>query len=359
MAFSESDQTVSGFRISRKTYIQNQKISIGDKFICYCTKIQRFIGVLEIISVPFEDNTPIFMKEEDPFILRFRVKPTVWLPLEKGLPIHNDEIWNNLTITKGLPKDSTKWTYMVFSSPRVWPFKDCQYLEKVLLQQKQNMKDFPFSENDKKKIKASQRIRISNEKETIIEIPEEDINNNISVNPPIQERESIKIQALLAEIGEKLNYKIWIPRSDRSRVLNKWKPKHANSLLEELPIVFDGNTLKVIENIDILWIKRHSIVRAFEVEGTTAIYSGILRMADLLSLQPMLDIKIHIVAPIERRDAVFEQINRPVFAFMEKGPLSELCTFITYDSIKELKKEPHLEHMNDGIIDEYTEFAND
>ena len=86
------------------------------------------------------------MKEEDPFILRFRVKPTVWLPLEKGLPIHNDEIWNNLTITKGLPKDSTKWTYMVFSSPRVWPFKDCQYLEKVLLQQKQNMKDFPFSE---------------------------------------------------------------------------------------------------------------------------------------------------------------------------------------------------------------------
>lgn len=82
-------------------------------------------------------------------------------------------------------------------------------------------------------------------------------------------------------------------------------------------------------------------------------------MADLLSLQPMLDIKIHIVAPEERRDSVFEQINRPVFAFMEKGPLASLCTYIAYSSVKELKKEPHLEHMNDSIIDEYTEFAND
>ncbi len=359
LAFSESEQTISGFRISRKTYVQNQKIGIGDKFICYCTKIQRFIGVLEITSEPFEDNTPIFMLEEDPFILRFKVKPIVWLPLEKGIPIHSDKIWENLTITRGLPKDSTKWTYMVFSSPRLWPSKDCQFLEKILLQQKRNMTDFPFSENDKKKIKASQKIRISNEKETVIEIPEEDNSNNTSSNTIRQERESIHIQALLAEIGERLNYKIWIPRSDRTRVLAKWKPIHNNSLLEELPLVFDGPTLKVIENIDILWIKRHSIVRAFEVEGTTAIYSGILRMADLLSLQPMLDIKIHIAAPAERRDAVFEQINRPVFAFMEKGPLSELCTYIAYDSIKELKKEPHLEHMNDSIIDEYVEFAND
>ena len=77
-------------------------------------------------------------------------------------------------------------------------------------------------------------------------------------------------------------------------------------------------------NIDVLWIKRHFIVRAFEVEGTNsagdlgAAYYGILRMADLSALQPMLDIKIHIVASIERRKAVFEQINRPVFAFMEK-----------------------------------------
>lgn len=358
LAFSESDQTISGFRISRKTYVENQKIGVGDKFICYCTKIQRFIGILEITSLPFIDKTPIFTKEEDPFILRFKVKIIVWLSLEKGIPIYDDIIWNSLSMTKDLPKGSTNWTYMVFSSPRLWPSKDCKYLEQVLLQQKSEMKDFPFSEKDKKKIKTSKRVRISNERETIIEIPEEEC-DDIDVNESREERESIAIQALLSEIGEKLEYKIWLPRSDRSRVLNKWIPKHNNTLLEELPLVFDGPTLKVIENIDVLWIKRHSIVRAFEVEGTTAIYSGILRMADLLSLQPMLDIKIHIVASIKRREAVFEQINRPVFALMEKGPLALLCTYIAYDSVRELGKEPHLEHMNDSIIDEYEEFAND
>lgn len=131
LAFSESDQTISGFRISRKTYVENQKVGIGDKFICYCTKIQRFIGILEITSKPFINDTPIFTKENDPFVLRFGVKPIVWLPLEKGLPIHDDIIWNNLSITKSLPKTSTQWTYMVFSSPRLWPLKDCNVFRKA------------------------------------------------------------------------------------------------------------------------------------------------------------------------------------------------------------------------------------
>lgn len=84
-AFANSSRDISGFRISRKTYVQNQKIGPGDKFICYCTRIQRFIGVLEIESKPFVDNQPIFTEEEDPFILRFKVKLIVWLPLEKSV----------------------------------------------------------------------------------------------------------------------------------------------------------------------------------------------------------------------------------------------------------------------------------
>ena len=50
-----------------------------------------------------------------------------------------------------------------------------------------------------------------------------------------------------------------------------------------------------------------SIVRAFEVEHTTSVYSGILRMADLLALQPNMDIKLHIVAPEAKRDKVFQE----------------------------------------------------
>lgn len=201
------------------------------------------------------------------------------------------------------------------------------------------------------------KVRVSSEKETVIEIPDETSQNK--ANTSKEERESIQIQATLAEIGEKLGYKIWLPKSDRSRVLNKWKPLQNNTLLENLPLVFDGPTLKVIENIDVLWIKRHSIVRAFEVEGTTAIYSGILRMADLLALQPMLDIKIHIVASIERRKLYSNKSTDRSLLLWKKGPLAEICTFISYESVKELRKEPHLEHMNDSIVDEYVEYSND
>jgi len=359
-AFSKSDRSVSGFRISRKTYVENQNIGIGDKFICYCTRIQRFIGVLEIKSKPFIDDKPIFTENEDPFTLRFKVAPIVWLPLEKSIPIHNDNIWNNLSFTKELSKNSTKWTYMVFSSPRLWPASECKFLERKLLEQEESQANYPFTKKDEKKLKTS-RIRISSKKEIVVFVPEDDgndITEQSETTTLTEQRDSIKIQAKLSEIGEKLGFKIWIPRADRTRVLNIWNPEK-ESLLDELPLVFDETTLKTIRNIDILWIKRRSIVRAFEVEDTTSIYSGILRMADLLSLQPMLDIKIHIVAPPARKDSVLQQIARPVFAVLEKGPLAELCSYIAYDSIYKIAKEKRLEHMTGTIIDEYTEFAND
>lgn len=359
-SFTSSKKDITGFRPSRKTYIENQNMGNGDRLICYCTKVQRFIGVLEIIGDPFIDDTPIFVDAEDPFTLRMNVKVIVWLPLDMGIPIHDKIIWDHLSFTKGLHHDSTKWTYMVFSSPRLWNKNDCKYIESVLLEQQATPKEYPFSEADERKIRAS-KIKLDNKKETIVSVPENiPIDTDIINKKEIQkeQRESIKTQALLSSVGEKLGFKIWIPKSDRGRVLEIWKPEN-DSLLDDLPLVFDENTLKTIKNIDILWIKRRSIVRAFEVEDTTSIYSGILRMADLLSLQPMLDIKIHIVAPSSRREVVFEQITRPVFAVMEKGPLAEICTYISYDSLIELSKEKRLEHMTDSILDEYLEYANE
>ena len=358
-AFESSSRDISGFRISRKTYVDNQIIGPGDRFICYVTKLQRFVGVLEIKSNSFQDEKPIFIKENDPFILRFNVKPLVWLPLEKAIPIHQDSIWNNLSFTKGLSIDSNKWTYMVFSSPRLWPKDDCIFLEKTLLEQAQKKVDYPFSEDDQKKLKAP-KIRISDKKEVSVSVPDDEEVKEIELTPSSEKekRTSIMVQAKLAEIGEILGLKIWLPNSDRARVLEIWKPKE-DTLLNELPLVFDETTLKTIRNIDVLWINRRSIVRAFEVEDTTSIYSGILRMADLLALQPMLNIKIHIVAPTERRDAVFTQINRPVFADIGGRQLSEICSYISYDQVFELLKEKKLKHMSDTIIDDYSQYIEE
>lgn len=359
-AFSVSDRKVTGFRIARKSYVENQGIKPGDKFICYCTKVQRFIGVLKVVRGPYVDHTPRFTRnDDDPFVLRFAVEPLVWLPLEQGIPIRADRVWNGLSFTRNLPAKSQRWTHMVLGSPKLWPQEDSRFLEEILTAQQESPVAYPFSPDDRKKMKRS-RIPLGHRKETDISVPEDrPVENEGSAGSmPSTPRESILVQAKLAEIGEKLGLKIWLPKSDRSRVCELWQPKK-DVLLDELPLVFDENTLKTIKNIDILWIKRRSVVRAFEVEDTTSIYSGILRMADLLSLQPMLDIKIHIVAPSDRREAVFEQITRPVFAVMEKGPLADICTYIAYDSIDEILKEKQLKHMTDTILDEYVEYANE
>lgn len=359
-AFENSAKDVSGFRITQKTYVENKKIGPGDKFICYVTRLQRFVGVLEIKDVYFIDDKPIFAKENDPFTLRFKVEPLIWFPLDKAIPIHEDFIWNKLSFTKDLSKDSNNWTYVVFASPRLWPKEDSEYLENALVQQSQKMTDYPFSDDDKRKLKTH-KIKIGSIKEVTVSVPddEEEKTETISAEEITKDkRESLRVQAKLAEIGEKIGVKIWLPRNDRDSILEIWNPKD-KILLEDLPFSFDDVTLKTIKNIDVLWIKGRTIIRAFEVEDTTSIYSGILRMADLLSLIPNIEVKIHLVAPSSRRNEVFKQIARPVFQVMDGGPLSELCSYISYDSIYELSKEHRLEHMTDTIIDEYSEYIEE
>jgi hypothetical protein len=76
-------------------------------------------------------------------------------------------------------------------------------------------------------------------------------------------------------------------------------------------------------------------------------------------LQVRKSYKIHIVAPTDRREEVFRQISRPVFSVMEKGPLSGLCSYISYDSVYELSEEKRLKDMKDTIVDQFLEYFED
>jgi hypothetical protein len=71
-------------------------------------------------------------------------------------------------------------------------------------------------------------------------------------------------------------------------------------LRRELPRQFDDVTNRTIELIDVLWLQGDAIIAAFEVEHTTAIYSGLLRMSDLVSMQPNIKIDLFMVAPDQR-----------------------------------------------------------
>jgi hypothetical protein len=154
-----------------------------------------------------------------------------------------------------------------------------------------------------------------------------------------------------------MGFKIWVPSADRARVLELIPGTERRAFLEALPLNTNDATLDMIKQIDVLWLRRGSIVRAFEVEHTTAVYSGLLRMADLLALQPNMDIRLHIVAPDERREKVFREMARPVFMLLERGPLADSCTFISYESVDVIRALKHLAHTNDGIIMDYEECA--
>lgn len=196
------------------------------------------------------------------------------------------------------------------------------------------------------------------DKEVTVTVPNEEHPEPSEKTGDGELRESLQIQAALAEIGSQMGFQIWLPRADRARVLTRWKPD-AGALLDSLPVRFDQATMKTIEQIDVLWLKRRFVVRAFEVEHTTSIYSGLLRMADLLAMQPNLKIKLHIVAPSSRREKVFQEIRRPVFALLEGGALSETCTYLSYDAVGDLRVQPHLEHLSDKVLDDYEEKVSD
>jgi hypothetical protein len=111
-----------------------------------------------------------------------------------------------------------------------------------------------------------------------------------------------------------------------------------SSMLDELPAQFNEATNRTIELIDVLWLKGNTILAAllaaFEIEATTSIYSGLLRMSDLLALQPNLDLSLYLVAPNERRAKVRQEIARPTFAYREK-PLPKVCGFISFEKLME------------------------
>lgn len=347
-AFDRSDRTISGFRISQLNVAR--KLHLGDRLLCYMTKLSRWVGILEVTSEVFQDDTPLFLEDSDPFTVRFLVKPLVWLAKDKAIPVHEDHVWNQLSFTSGHAKNSSTWTGKLRSSLSQIDAKDAVFLEKLLLDQDKNGTTYAVDEAKFRKL-VKQRVKRA-DKSVAVTIPEKDETEEVSTQAT--QRDSIKIQALLSRIGEAMGFRIWLPRNDRSRVQQAWQPEE-QSLLESLPLNYDQTTLKTIENIDVLWLRGRSIVRTFEVEHTTAVYSGLLRMADLLALQPNMDIKLHIVAPDERRGKVFEEIQRPVFSLLEKGPLSELCTFLSYQSVTELSTLKHLSHVTDSILEEYVE----
>ncbi len=82
----------------------------------------------------------------------------------------------------------------------------------------------------------------------------------------------------------------------------------------------------------------YSIKSAFEIEHSTSIYSGILRLSDLRAEAPNSNYPLFIVASEGRKRRVFEELRRPTFS----GPclrLNEVIRFLGYEKLREIDEE--------------------
>ncbi|NLZ04393.1 MAG: hypothetical protein GXY19_04425 [Phycisphaerae bacterium] len=351
-AFSRSDRSISGFRESQRGMAA--RVRPGDKFICYMVRMSRWIGILEVVDGPFMDDKPIFVPEDDPFVVRFKVQPTVWLHSEHTVPMREPEVFSHLTFTRDV-ESGGYWLGPLRRSLQKLNEADGEFLEALLHRQQEEQKPFELDRDqyDRALKRRIQRVEGS----VVVSVPDDSHEDGVAIQHPSTDRESIRIQADLCRIGEAMGLKIWLPMADRSRVTEFWTPQ-TGVLLERLPLNYDETTLDTVMRIDVLWLKGRAITRAFEIEHTTAIYSGLLRMADLCALLPNINVSLHIVAPETRRDKVFQEITRPVFSLLEHSPLSERCTYLSYDSVHELTKLQYLAHTTDSVLDEFVEYAD-
>jgi hypothetical protein len=118
------------------------------------------------------------------------------------------------------------------------------------------------------------------------------------------------LQWLLAKLGRKVGYQVWVAPNDQNKI---WQRERLGDLsLKSLPTLAESEFQRLVSRIDVLWLAQDQVVAAYEIEHTTDIASGLLRLYDLGALCPPAH-HLCVVAPRERlRKSQFE-LSRPAF----------------------------------------------
>jgi type II restriction enzyme len=108
---------------------------------------------------------------------------------------------------------------------------------------------------------------------------------------------------------------VWVASNDRNRPCGEGHL--ADGCLGRLPETLENaQAVETIRLIDVLWLEATTdrVAAAFEVEHTTSIYSGIVRMLDLALGCGQAGQSLFLVAPDAREADVREQLKRPAFS---------------------------------------------
>lgn len=115
--------------------------------------------------------------------------------------------------------------------------------------------------------------------------------------------------AMLALIGKRQGYDVWIGRREQAEVDNSLEGKKLAEYmtLKGLKVVNASNQ-EVIENIDLLWIQDKKILTVFEVESTTSMMSALMRGSNVDTA-----VDKFMIIPEERETQFNNKMSSPLF----------------------------------------------
>lgn len=125
----------------------------------------------------------------------------------------------------------------------------------------------------------------------------------------------LRMQYLLAKTGRALGCAVHVAANDRRRVFEG--VPLASLCLDALPdLGLPAEVAHTVALIDVLWLDPAGgrVLCGFEVEKSTSIYSGILRLLDLSASAAARPDQLYLVAPDAREREIHAQLARPTFA---------------------------------------------
>jgi type II restriction enzyme len=161
-----------------------------------------------------------------------------------------------------------------------------------------------------------------------------------------------EMQYHLLKIGSSLGYDVISASNDRSKCHNGQNFSFI-SLAKFPDIGIDKATESTISLIDVVWFEKgtNKILFAFEVEKSTSIYSGILRLTDLYQSFPVEPTTLFLILQDYREKDVIFQLSRPsiknhhieihynLFSELQKN-CNAICKFGDKNALKKIATRP-------------------
>jgi len=147
-------------------------------------------------------------------------------------------------------------------------------------------------------------------------------------------REHTEIQWQLIQLGLAHGYDVYVAQNDKNRTYEG--QRLGEDCIENLNLPgFSPAATRIIEYVDVIWLDGDFIAKMFEVESTTSIYSGILRMTDFMMKVPNIAVDMHIVASADDEDKVREEISRPTFQHVLEPANHCSLRYLSFEEVRD------------------------